>query len=285
MYSQESAKPHQIEALNRIYNRGRVALKFIDTHCHIIPEVDDGPPDTATSVEMARIAVADGISTIFVTPHIIEGYYDGSDLGQRLQALTAVLAENDISLNLISGAEVPMSACNEGNRDVLSGLTLGKGSFLLIETADTTIDQIASAAYQVRLCGLYPVLAHPERSAFVRNNLGRLEEILGNKDVFCQITAASIEGLFGSDVQRTCYSMLAAGMVHLVATDAHSTGRRKPVLSESYRLLKKTAGIEVADKVMYENPKRVLDGDILLQPSVMSGRVSNKNFLARLFRK
>ena len=43
---------------------------MIDLHCHMLPGIDDGAPDEATALEMARIAVADGIRFTACTPHI-----------------------------------------------------------------------------------------------------------------------------------------------------------------------------------------------------------------------
>ena len=258
-------------------------MRFIDTHCHIVPGVDDGALNIDVSLEMARIAVTDGITTIIATPHIVEGFYDGRDLEKRLEALRIVLAEKEIDLELVAGAEVPMSACMAGNKNILEGLTLGGGQCLLMETAETSYDQVARAAYQVRLCGLLPVLAHPERTAFVQKDPGRLKELLANGDVFCQITAASLVGLFGKTVQKTAYSMLKSGMVHLVASDAHSAGRRNPRLSTSLSLIIKSVGEENAAVIFQENPDRVLAGDDLLQmPAHGRGEVSKRGLLARL---
>jgi protein-tyrosine phosphatase len=232
---------------------------------------------------MARIAVADGITTIIATPHIVEGFYDGSDLEERLEVLRTALAKNEIDLDLIAGAEVPMSACIAGDKTVLEGLTLGTGSFLLMETAETSFDQVARAIYQIRLCGLLPVLAHPERTAFVQKDHGRLKELLVNGDVFCQITAASLEGLFGKTVQKTAYSLLRSGMVHLVASDAHSAGRRKPHLSTSHCMIIKSVGEENAAVIFEENPARILvDKDLLQINTHGRDKVSKRGLLSRL---
>src|SRR5665811_55406 len=131
-------------------------MKFIDTHCHIIPGVDDGASNLEVSVNMARLARNDGITTIVATPHIVEGYYDGKNRSKLLRQLSARLLEESISIKLVAGAEVPMSACLEGDTDFLRSLAINDGNYLLMETADTTFDQLANAVYRVRLCGLYP---------------------------------------------------------------------------------------------------------------------------------
>jgi hypothetical protein len=47
-----------------------------DIHCHLLPEIDDGSPDLAYSLEMARFAEAHGTTHMVVTPHIHPGRYD-----------------------------------------------------------------------------------------------------------------------------------------------------------------------------------------------------------------
>jgi len=261
-------------------------LDFIDTHCHIIPGVDDGPKSMETSIDMARLAMEDGIKTIVATPHIVEGYYDGSGRSEQLRQLTARLSEEDISLELLAGAEVPMSTCLSGDAGLLTSLALNGGSYLLMETADTTFEQLAQAVYQIRLCGLYPILAHPERTRFVQESPSRLAEIVDHGEVFCQFTAASFDGTFGKALQKSSLSLARAGLMHLVASDAHSTGRRRPRLSAAYEFLRHEMGEPAARAVTSENPRRVLESSDL-EKVVINNRqdVSGSSRLARFLHR
>ena len=259
-------------------------MNFIDTHCHIISGVDDGPADMGTSIEMARLASGDGIKTIVATPHIVEGYYDGGDREERLRLLAGKLSESGISLDLVAGAEVPMSACLGWDADRLRSLAINGGIYLLMETADTTFDQLAQAVYKVRLCGLYPILAHPERMLFVQKNHERLTELVDRGEVFCQLTAASIDGTLGKALQKSSLAMARAGLMHLVASDAHSTGRRKPRLSDAFELLRSELGENTARMVTVDNPGRVLESrelDRVRPRADVSGRGLLARFLHR----
>src|SRR2546423_5917410 len=81
---------------------------MIDLHCHILPGIDDGSPDLATSVAMARMAVEDGIGTIACTPHILPSVY--ANTTQRIATAVALLGEAlekvGIPLELTVGADV-----------------------------------------------------------------------------------------------------------------------------------------------------------------------------------
>lgn len=255
-------------------------MKFIDTHCHIIPAVDDGPAETDESVRMARLAAEDGITAIVATPHIVEGVYDGSDLRERVAGLESVLTQAGIGLTLKTGAEVPLSLCAAVNADTLKKFTIGGGDFLLVETSDIDPRQLEDIIYKIRMCGLYPVLAHPERTLMLEKKIDYMSLYLAGNDVFVQVTAASIEGLFGRKIQKKCMNMIKAGMVHLVATDAHSYVSRAPVMSKSYRILSDTIGSGAA-VLMAENPGRVLEN---MKPLAIGSahRRSGKSFLARM---
>src|SRR6185312_8948448 len=80
---------------------------MIDLHCHILPGIDDGAPDLSTSLEMAKAFVADGVSTVACTPHILPGLYANS--GPRIRRLTQqlqhTLDREEIRLQLVPGAD------------------------------------------------------------------------------------------------------------------------------------------------------------------------------------
>lgn len=234
---------------------------MIDTHCHILPAMDDGPSDMDISLEMASIAVADGIGTIIATPHIVEGIIDGSETPARVVKMQKALDDNGIEIRILPGAEVPISTCLASDAGYLKSLALAGGSYLLIETAETTYEQLMEAAYRVRLNGLYPVLAHPERAIFVQQQPERLAEMLRQRQAFCQVTAASLEGLFGKRIRKTAVALLRLGAVHLVATDAHSAGRRSPRLSASYSIVKSILGEAAARQMFIANPPFVSTRD------------------------
>lgn len=260
-------------------------LDFIDTHCHIIPGVDDGPADIETSIEMARMAVRDGITTIVATPHIVEGYYEGEDRSERLDQIRLRLQESGLKLNLVAGAEVPMSSCLAGDDAFLRSLAIGDGTFLLMETANTTFDHLAQAAYRVRLAGLYPILAHPERAAFVREYPERLADVIGHDEIYCQLTAGSMEGVFGGAIQKTSLKLARSGMAHLVGSDAHSTGLRPPRLSGAYDILRKELGEALAQKIFFDNPQRVLEGEKLERIAPAVSNLSKRSLIDRLLRR
>lgn len=233
-------------------------MEFIDIHCHLIPAVDDGPADADESLRMGRLAAADGITTVVATPHIVEGVYSGMDIDQRISEIRAGFKHEGINVALATGAEVSMSHCLEADVETLKKLTIGDGDFILVETSGTTPAQLSDVVERIGMYGFYSVLAHPERTLYTVNEIGRLCAGAKDRNVFLQVTAASIEGLFGRKIQKKCMYLIKSGLVHFVATDAHSDFGRVPVMSNAYNILsQKAAG--AADLLMQENPRRLLE--------------------------
>lgn len=259
--------------------------RLIDTHCHILPGVDDGSPDEATSLEMCSIAAADGIGTILATPHIVEGVYDGGDLKERVCSLQGLIDKAEIAIRLLPGAELPVSLCAAGDRVVLGGFRLAGSDYLLVEMAEAGMDQLKRAVYQVRLAGFYPVLAHPERTPFVMEDPDSLLDLVATGQAVCQLTASSLNGPFGRTVRRTAEMLLKAGVCHLISSDAHSTGRRSPRLSAVWQTVAEIAGGEAATIICKENPQRLIDSEMLKNPFHEGIRKSGRGFWQKMRRR
>ena len=49
-----------------------------DNHCHILPRIDDGPPDDRSALAIARLLIEMGVHTVVATPHVISDVYPNS---------------------------------------------------------------------------------------------------------------------------------------------------------------------------------------------------------------
>jgi protein-tyrosine phosphatase len=95
---------------------------MIDLHCHILPGIDDGAADLDVALDMARASVAEGVSVLACTPHILPGLYhnNGPQIVSAIQQLQAALGEQDIPLRLVVGADVHMVP------DLIAGVRSGR---------------------------------------------------------------------------------------------------------------------------------------------------------------
>ena len=78
-----------------------------DIHFHLLPGVDDGAANLEESVELARLAEADGTGVIVATPHVRSDFVtDVSDLPDRLAEVRARLALEEIDVDVRCGGEL-----------------------------------------------------------------------------------------------------------------------------------------------------------------------------------
>jgi len=231
---------------------------MIDIHAHILPDLDDGPPDDASALAMARQAVNDGITAIIATPHVHPGGLDDNIIAAKVKKFKALLQENNIPLDIMPGAEM---TC-DGWASPRLGL-LNNGPYMLIEFPHAYIPSTAEELFHsLQGQGVFPILAHPERNAGVIQNPEALLRLLPH-GVFLQITAASLIGTLGSAAQQCALYLLRQGAVRFLATDCHSPTHRKPELTLAYKIAAKIIGKKQAAILVNDNPLAVVRGTSL----------------------
>lgn len=236
---------------------------MIDLHLHLLPGVDDGPPDLDASLALARALVEAGIRRAVVTPHIddwtAQALPDVAAVVARTEALRAALAQAAIPLAINPGGEcflTPELIARARQRTVP---TWGSGPCILVEmTATQRLLHTDRMLSELLRTGLRVILAHPERYPFVQEQPAALDEMVGN-GLILQLTAAAI-AYERSRQGETARALLARGTVRLVASDAHNPpGVRNMVLG--LERLRELAGDEMVRTLYEENPAALLDGD------------------------
>jgi protein-tyrosine phosphatase len=82
-------------------------MSLTEIHFHVLPALDDGPPSMDASVELARMAAAEGTRTIVATPHV-NGYYatDLSSLPERVSEVSERLHGERVPVRVLCGGEL-----------------------------------------------------------------------------------------------------------------------------------------------------------------------------------
>lgn len=233
---------------------------FVDIHCHLLPGIDDGAADWDQSLAMARIAADDGIATVVATPHQLGNYgHNRAEVIQRLVAqLQAALDRYGIPLAVVPGADVRIEP--ELVRKVLEGEVLalsGRSRYVLLELPHELYVPLDGLLREMQQAGLVGILSHPER------NLGilarpQLAESLVDAGCLMQVTAGSLAGAFGPQVRAAAEQMLVRGLVHFLATDAHSPKSRRPLMRRAYDRAAELIGLDAARELCCRNPARVV---------------------------
>ena len=234
---------------------------MIDLHCHILPGVDDGASDLSVSLDMAKAFVAQGVTVVACTSHILPGLYhnSGPALREATQHLQGILDEEGISLRLATGADVHMAP------DFVAGLRSGRllsladSRYVLVEPPHHSAPpQLEDFFFKLVLAGYVPILTHPERLSWVPSRFETMRRLV-QSGVWVQITAASLAGVFGRDALYCAHRMLDEGLVHVVATDAHDAERRRPDLARGRELAAKRVGAEEAQRLVVTRPLAALE--------------------------
>ena len=266
---------------------------MIDLHCHLLPGIDDGARDLSTALAMARIAVDDGITLTACTPHIYPGLYanTGPQIREAVERLRQELAAAGIPLTLTHGADIQIVP------ELLSGLrsglmpTLHGSRYFLFEPPHHTVPVgFSSLVFDVVASGYVPVITHPERLTWLDDeHFGWFVEAVRG-GAWIQVTAGALTGRFGSRARYWGERMLDTGMVHLIATDAHETQHRPPLLSEGRAAAEHWVGAEEAERLVTARPRAIIDN---LDPSAVSpppapgrgqrGKARKKGWLSALF--
>lgn len=235
---------------------------MIDLHSHTLPGLCDGSQSLETSLAMARMAVADGTTHLACTPHVYPGVYNNSTetIAPALKALQASLDEHGIPLTLLIGADTHMVP------EVIQRLkqgsipTLNNSRYFLLEPSHHVpvvnfLDQIENYLN----AGYVPLITHPERLHWVSEHYDEFIDA-AKMGAWIQITAGAISGLFGKKAQACSERFLKDGFVHIIASDAHGTARRPPILSEGVAAAIRFTGDEAeVMRMVLERPQAILN--------------------------
>jgi protein-tyrosine phosphatase len=230
----------------------------IDIHCHILPEVDDGPKSWETAESMCRMAAQDGIEHMVATPHANDRYfYDREYLSGLLQNLRQRIGDTP---TLSLGCDFHLSLENMQTALVTpEKYRIGGGRYLLVEFSNFSIPvQLDEWLGQMVELGTRPIITHPERNPILQQSGARVLQLV-ERGCAVQVTASALTGSWGAKAREMAQSFLKEKAVHFLATDAHDTVRRPPVLSEARKIVAKQFGEEVAEALVEGNPKAVVN--------------------------
>jgi protein-tyrosine phosphatase len=243
----------------------------IDLHAHILPGIDDGPRSLEESLEMARLAVADGITTMVATPHLFRRksvdfreLNSPDDIRQAVARFNEKLAEKQIELTVLPGCEIPLFTDIIKFIDDQRILTINDNErYICLEMPDTVIPPATDdIIFQLNSRGITPIITHPERNLVFYEMPEKLRRFV-SLGCLAQITARSVIRGFGWGVSRFTRRLVKDGLIHLMASDAHSVAKRPPVMGNALKKLTKMVGERRARDMVENVPARIIRGEQL----------------------
>jgi len=235
---------------------------MVDIHCHILPGLDDGSESLEMSLEMAESAISEGITHVIATPHANSHFSFIPNLVRDRRDEIQDLVGN--RLQIATGCDFHFNFEDiEILRRDTSRFTLNQKVYLLVEFGDFSIPaSFDQALHQLQLQGLRPIITHPERNPLIRAKFERLWGWM-HQGCFVQVTAQSFTGGFGQRAQEAANTLLDAGAIHFIASDAHNTTTRPLSLKGAFAVVASRKGAEIARALFQENPLAALEGQPL----------------------
>jgi protein-tyrosine phosphatase len=232
---------------------------MIDIHCHILPAIDDGPPDMETTMKMLDIAARDGIRHIVASPHF--RYGEGPSLQDFLENLRTVQDEavrQGIPVRLFSGADIRLTYELFEAIEKTDLPTINNSRYFLLELPDLLPPHLDDFIFESKMKGYVPIITHPERNYSLLSAFERVDTLRESGALF-QLTAMSITGDFGRHIRKFSLHLLREGYIDFVASDAHGIDGRIPLLSRAYREVTGVLNADEALKMFINNPGAVLE--------------------------
>ncbi|MEK4653929.1 MULTISPECIES: tyrosine-protein phosphatase [Niallia] len=251
---------------------------MIDIHCHILPNIDDGAQTLENSLEMAKTAINEGITTIIATPHHKNNQYinEKSSILEKVNDLNAVLKQENLPLNILPGQEVRIYG--EVLEDYNKGevLTLNHTKYLFIEFPSSSVPRYAERLlYELQTEGIIPIIVHPERNKELQEKPDLLYKFVKN-GALTQVTASSVVGYFGKNVKKFSEQMIEHNLTHFIASDAHNIHNRTFKMAESLKMIKENFGMDYI-YLFKENAELLIEDKNIIKE--IPERIQRKKFL------
>jgi len=231
-------------------------LSFIgaDMHSHLLPGIDDGLQTIEESVDFIGRLQQLGYNKLICTPHIISDIYPNNPdtILPQLKLVRDALKKQNINVAIEAAAEymvdIDMERLITDNKTLL---TFGKNNdLILIEMSfigpSPNIEQVI---FKLRLKGLQPVIAHPERYNYYHHSFEKYRHFL---DLGCllQVNLLSLLGYYGKQVKLIADKLVKHKMVDLLGTDVHHEKHLEALndLASEKGFYKSLEGLDVKNK-------------------------------------
>lgn len=236
-----------------------------DLHTHIVFGIDDGSRSLDESMNMLERLAYEGVTDIMLTPHYIENSkYDCNNKVKKklFKEIKSEALKRGININIYLGNEVMVSnnLMNLFNSEIA---TLNASRYLLIELPiDKEFDDLDLVINELINNGVVPIIAHPERYSYVKDNYKWVNDYL-EMGVLFQGNYESLFGKYGNDAKKVLRKLLKHNMVHFLASDMHHESSKCNLKKLHSKLKRIIHDEKVIDALLNGNFTKVINDEII----------------------
>ena len=233
---------------------------MIDIHTHIIYDVDDGSDTLEESIAILKRAYENGVTDIILTPHYLdEASYNKEKVLNNYNMLLEKVKEHNIDIRIYLGNEIAVYGNITKILEDDRVQTMAGSRYILIEfPIATDVDYILDTIYEIKLKGLIPIIAHPERCECFVSHIERIDDAI-KEGALIQCNTGSLTGLYGANAKKIVKKLLRENKIAFFATDTHKlNNKRYDDLINIEEEVLKTVGLYQKNKLFVHNARCIL---------------------------
>lgn len=218
-----------------------------DMHNHLLPGIDDGSPDVATSIRLMKGLIDLGYDRFYCTPHVLGDVHPNTPetISNAFQELHGAVVEENLPVFVGYAAEYMIDYDIE---EIITGgkiATLPNNHVLIEMSYAVESPNIKEVIFQLQTKGYSPILAHPERYPYYYNRFSLYENLI-DAGADLQLNILSLSGYYGSDAKKVAEKLLDAAFITWVGTDLHHDRHLSAIqqLAASSKIVKRLEKID-----------------------------------------
>ena len=209
-----------------LFKKGKQQTNYItDVHSHLLPGLDDGVKSFEESLTILEQFSQMGTSRIYTTPHVMNDLYPNKEeqIIAKSNELKEKVIENNLEIEVNVAAEYFLDEVLIDRIETDTGRLLTFGSnYLLFETSFFNHPfYLNDFIFKAKSLGFQPVLAHPERYAYIQENYALAEEIV-QRGALLQLNTISLSGFYSKPVKKLAERLINDGVIHFLGSDCHN---------------------------------------------------------------
>jgi protein-tyrosine phosphatase len=238
---------------------GMTTSGFVDLHAHVVPGVDDGPRNLAEALALMRALAGLGFGIVCATPHQKAGAFEATETDIRTASddLRRACAIDLPEVQILRGAENYWDEWFFARTQDLSVPAYEGRRALLVELPFGQVPpRLEEVLFDLRMRGVLPVLAHPERTPGLMRDETRCVRVA--QVAALVVDLAALGGLFGTGPAR---HLVSSGLARAVASDIHQVSDSE-MIARGMEWIERKLGAAALERLLVQHPRRILRGEL-----------------------